>query len=48
MNNHEDGYGDGPDGSELGGHHVTVEVARSVQLIFIKKIDIIYIQVKKS
>ena len=44
VDNYEDGYGDGPDGSELGGHHATVEAARSVHLIFIKKYDIIYIQ----
>ena len=35
-------YGDGPNRIGLGGHHATVEVARSVHLIFIKKYDIIY------
>lgn len=47
VNNHEDGYGDGPDGSELGGHHATVEAARSVHLTNFKKFVIIYIQAKE-
>ena len=34
--------GMGPLGSEQGGRHATVEVARSVYLIFIKKFVIIY------
>ena len=39
--------GMGPDGSELGGHHATVEAARSVHLTNFKKFVIIYIQVKE-
>ena len=47
VNNHEDGYGDGPDGSELGGHYAMVEAARSVHLTNFKKFVIIYIQAKE-
>ena len=35
--------GMGPIGSELGGLHITVEVARNKNLTFSKKFDIIYI-----
>ena len=47
ADNREDEYGDGPNRIGLGGHHATVEVARSVYLTNFKKFIIIYIQVKE-